>query len=88
MKIAPSSFLLLCCCLFWFVASFQSSSLCTSAMCLMQLTNAVKSDNAQGSRERILRDEDEGGKAKSQTNNSGDAGGYTVLIIVLVLTSV
>lgn len=54
----------------------------------MQLTNAVKSDNPQGSRGRLLEDKDEGGKRDPYANNSEDAGGYTVLIIVLVLTSV
>lgn len=57
-------------------------------MWLMQLTNAVKSDNPQGSRGRLLEDKDEGGKRDPYANNSEDAGGYTVLIIVLVLTSV
>ena len=53
----------------------------------MPLTNAVKCDNRE-SCGRLLSDYDDGGKAVSQANNSGDAGGYTVLIVVLVLTSV
>ena len=44
--------------------------------------------NAHGSRGRVLDDLDEGKAVKYQENNSADAGGYTVLIVVLVLTSV
>jgi len=87
MKISSLSIWFFCCCVFLLCCLSQLPS----AAPLLSLDGTVMQvdfDNAQGSRGRVLDDLDEGKAVKYQENNSADAGGYTVLIVVLVLTSV
>jgi len=91
MKRSSAVLLFLCSCLCVSLYRAQSPSLCTFVAYLQSLTSTVRgmeSGNAQGSRGRSLDDRNQGGTERDNSNHAGDAGGYTVLIVVLVLSSV